>query len=386
VKIIAPKSVLGGVFDVAVVGAGIVGLSCARAAALRGLRVIVIDRDAQANGASVRNFGFVTVTGQERGLAWDRARRACVIWQQVAEQARIPILQRGMWMTTRRAEGVAVLEAFLKTEMAEGCELLGRSESLSRAAGFLSGDIQAMLVSSIDVRVESREAIPKIAAWLNEQYGVVFMRETAVLKVEPPQIGTTRGVVQAGAVVVCPGDDLVGLYAERIALYGVTRCKLQMLRLADPGKRLPSALMSDLGLVRYAGYGDLPEAAALRARLEKEQPLHLTNGVHLIIVQSADGSLVVGDSHHYAVTPDFSSDAAIDQLILDEFAATTGREAPAVIERWTGTYSAASNRTMFMDAPAPRVRLAMVTGGSGASTGFAIGEDVINDLFAGSQH
>jgi hypothetical protein len=41
---------------------------------------------------------------------------------------------------------------------------------------------------------------------------------------------------------------------------------------------------------------------------------------------------------------------------------------------------------MFLDAPAPRVRLAMVTGGSGASTGFAIGEDVINDLFAGSQH
>ena len=385
-KIIASKSVLGGVFDVAVVGAGIVGLSCARAAALRGLRVIVIDRDAQANGASVRNFGFVTVTGQERGLAWERARRACAIWQQVADQARIPILQRGMWMTTRRAEGVAVLEAFLKTEMSEGCELLSRTQALSRAPDWVSGDIHAMLISSIDVRVESREAIPKIAAWLNEQYGVVFMRQTAVLGVEPPQIDTTRGVVQAGSVVVCPGDDLVGLYAERIALYGVTRCKLQMLRLADPGNRLPSALMSDLGLVRYAGYGNLPEAAALRARLEQEQPLHLANGVHLIIVQSADGSLVVGDSHHYAATPDFSSDAAVDQLILDEFAAATGHPAPAVIERWTGTYSAAANRTMFMDAPAPRVRLAMVTGGSGASTGFAIGEEVISDLFAGSEH
>jgi D-hydroxyproline dehydrogenase subunit beta len=383
-KIIVAQSALGGVFDVAVVGAGIVGLACARAAAVRGLRVIVIDRDAQANGASVRNFGFVTVTGQERGLPWDRARRACAIWQQVAEQARIPILQRGMWMTTRRAEGVAVLEAFLQTEMAEGCELLDRAAALTRGAGFVSGEIKAMLTSSIDMRVESREAIPKIAAWLSEQLGVVFMRQTAVLSVEPPRIGTTRGVVQAGSVVVCPGDDLVGLYAERIAHYGVTRCKLQMLRLADPGRRLPSALMSDLGLVRYAGYAALPEAAALRARLEQEQPQHLANGIHLIIVQSADGTLVVGDSHHYAATPDFSSDAGVDQLILDEFAAATGWPPPAVIERWTGTYSAAANRTMFMDTPASRVRLAMVTGGSGASTGFAIGEDVINDLFAGS--
>ena len=39
-------------FDLAVVGAGIVGLATALAAARRGLRVIVIDRDAQANGAS----------------------------------------------------------------------------------------------------------------------------------------------------------------------------------------------------------------------------------------------------------------------------------------------------------------------------------------------
>ena len=44
---------------------GNVGLAHALAAARRGLRVVVIDRDAQANGASVRNFGFVTVTGQE---------------------------------------------------------------------------------------------------------------------------------------------------------------------------------------------------------------------------------------------------------------------------------------------------------------------------------
>src|ERR1700730_13055855 len=121
------QSAVPGVFDLALVGAGIVGLSCARAAALKGLRVVVIDRDAQANGASVRNFGFITVTGQERGTVWNRARRTCAIWQEVAQQAGIPIVHRGLWMTTRRPEAVPLLEAFLGTEMGEGCELLSRA-------------------------------------------------------------------------------------------------------------------------------------------------------------------------------------------------------------------------------------------------------------------
>ncbi len=377
-------SATSGTFDLAVVGAGIIGLACALAAARKGLRVVVIDRDAQANGASVRNFGFVTVTGQERGMAWNRARRSRAVWAEVAEQAGIPILQRGLWLTTRRSEAVPLLEAFVRTEMGEGCEILTPAAARARCAALEAKDTQAVLVSSIDLRVDSRTAIPKIAAWLGARQGVQFLRETAVLSVAPPRLETSRGAVQAGAVIVCPGDDLTGLFAPRISRYQVTRCKLQMMRLADPGFRLPAAVMSDLGLLRYAGYSHLPEAAPLRARIAAEQSEHLAHGVHLIAVQNADGSLIVGDSHAYAVTPDPFAAERVDQLILEEFAAATGRPAPAVLERWTGTYASAAERTMFIDAPSPDVRIVMITSGSGASTGFAIGEEVVDDLFGGS--
>jgi FAD dependent oxidoreductase TIGR03364 len=344
----------------------------------------VIDRDAQANGASVRNFGFVTVTGQERGASWDRARRSCAIWEDVAREAGIAILQRGLWMTARRPESAAVLEAFLQTEMGEGCRILSPRDAAACCAELAGADVHAVLRSSIDLRVESREAIPKIAAWLAERHGVVFVRQTAVLSVEPPRIETSRGVVAAGAAVVCPGDDACSIFPQRIAKYQTTRCKLQMLRLADPGFRLPGALMSDLGLVRYAGYSALPEATALRTRLEAEQGEHLRHGIHLIAVQSADGTLIVGDSHQYATTPDFFADEGVDRLILEEFAAATGRPPPQVRERWVGTYPYCADRTMFMDAPAPAVRIVMITSGSGASTGFAVGEDVVADLFSRS--
>ena len=182
-------------------------------------------------------------------------------------------------------------------------------------------------------------------------------------------------------MIVCPGDDLATLYPDRIALHGVTRCKLQMMRLADPGFRLPAAVMSDLGLARYAGYAALPEATALRRRLEVDQRHALDNGVHLIVVQSADGTLVVGDSHHYATTPDPFASERVDEIILEEFSAVFGGPPPRVLERWTGIYASASDRTMFADAPQENVRLVMITSGTGASTSFAIAEEVVDELF-----
>ncbi len=50
-------------YDLAIVGAGVIGLATAQVAARCGLRAVVIDRDTQANGASIRNFGLVVVSG-----------------------------------------------------------------------------------------------------------------------------------------------------------------------------------------------------------------------------------------------------------------------------------------------------------------------------------
>lgn len=365
--------------DVIVVGAGIVGLAHALAATRLGLRVAVIDRDARANGASIRNFGFVTVTGQERGTVWRRASRSRDVWMEVAGAAGIAIERHGLLMVARRPEAREVLEAFLETEMGEGCLWLDRDEAARRLAPAVPDALAGALASERDLRVESRTAIPALAMWLEEQRGVVFRRGIAVHGVAPGRVETSAGPMEAGAVIVCPGDDLRTLFPALFAQAGVTRCKLQMMRLAAPGYRLPATIMSDLSLVRYAGFAALPEAKPLLARLSAEQPDHLAHGIHLIVAPSADGSLVVGDSHHYHNTPDpFGSDA-VDRLILDEFAAVFGA-VPPVVERWTGTYASA-DRHSLVATPCEGVRLVTVTGGTGASTGFALAEEVVGELF-----
>ena len=139
--------------------------------------------------------------------------------------------------------------------------------------------------------------------------------------------------------------------------------------------------MSDLSLIRYGGYAALPQAEALRRRLAVDQPAHLANGVHLIAVQSADGSLVVGDSHHYGDLPPPFAPAEAEDCILDEFQRATGVSPPPVLERWVGAYAVAEGRNYFIDAPSEDVRLVMVTSGTGASTGFGIAEKTIAGLF-----
>jgi len=367
-----------GAKDIAIVGAGIIGLAHAYMAARRGKRVVVIDRDARANGASVRNFGFITVTGQERGQMWSRALRASTHWREISRQAKINILHNGLLMVAHRDEAHTVLKSFMETEMGEGCALLSTNDFASRYPHFRARPAAA-LHSPHELRVESRQAIPQLASWLAESFGVEFLWATAVHDVSPPVLRTSRGDVFAETAIVCPGDDHISLFSERIAPRKLLRSKLQMMRLADPGFRLPAGIMSDLGLIRYAGYAALPTAQPLLARLRDEQGEHLRHGVHLIVVQSRDGSLVVGDSHHYDPTPDPFSSSKVDELILDEFTRTVCAP-PAVIERWTGTYSS-GGEPVFIDRVSDAVRLVIVTTGAGASISFALAEDVIDDLY-----
>ena len=302
-------------FDCAIVGAGIVGLAHALAARRAGLRVVVLEREARAIGASIRNFGFVTVTGQEKGDCWRRARRARDIWAEVAPQAGIAVHHRGLVFAARRPEALAVLEEFAAGPMGEGCRMLTAAEAAG--LGALRPDLAGAMHSPHELRVESRDAIPRLTAWLAEA------QRRASSAPSPRCMGWRRagwtapaGRITADRIIVCPGTDIRTLFPEVFARRAVTLCKLHMLRVAAPGFALPGAVMSDLGLVRYLGYADGPSLPTLAARLQAEQAAELSHGIHLIVVQGADGSLVVGDCHHYAASPDPFQPAEVDDLIL----------------------------------------------------------------------
>jgi glycine/D-amino acid oxidase-like deaminating enzyme len=268
-------------YDLAVVGAGIIGLAHALAAARRGKRVIVIDRDAQANGASIRNFGFVTVTGQQAGQCWQRAMRSRDIWEEVAQKAGIDVIHSGLVVAARRPEAVHVLEAFAATEMGRECRLMTPAVAQAIVPSLKASALAGALYSPHERRVESRHAIPKLAAWLQEAHGVTILRSTLVREVAPPRIETTAGTIHADAAVVCAGDDFRTLFPERIARYGVVTCKLHMMRVAPPApapRHIPGLAHRRRGAARVRGHGQgrapepLRSAAAYRGGADRRRP------------------------------------------------------------------------------------------------------------------
>jgi FAD dependent oxidoreductase TIGR03364 len=367
-------------FDLVVIGAGIVGLAHALAAVRRGMRVLVLERDSRAASASVRNFGFITVTGQEAGDTRRRALRSRDIWEEVAPEAGIDIVQRGALVVARREEALAVLREYAAGEAAAGCAMLSAEGARARIPA-LRADIAGALESEVELRVEPRDALPRLAAWLEARHGVVFAWDTAAVSLDGASVRHAKGSVSAGAIVVAPGTGVSPFAPDFAQRHRVRHCKLQMMRLAaPPGLALPAVVMTDLSLLRYGGFAAQPSAARLKARLESECAEELANGVHLIVAQAADGSLVVGDSHHYDDHAEPFASQAVDALIVAELHRLFDLPALAATQRWLGYYPVADVRPLIREPLGPRARLVTVTSGTGMSTAFAIAEETLDEL------
>lgn len=371
-------------YDIAIVGAGIVGLAHALAAATRGMRVIVVDRDTTANGASIRNFGFITVTGQSEGATWRRAMRSRDIWADVAPRANIDIVHRNECLIAHSANALEVLQQFAASEMGQQCELLMPGQLIQRVPMARAEGVAGALWSPHELRIEPRTAIPALASHLHREHGVDFRRGVHVRAVRESLLETNDGTIAADLIVVAPGPDLVALFPEVHARHGVRLCKLQMLRLEpQPAHwRLPAAIMSDFGLIRYGGFSAQPAANSLLNILAEQQPEMIEYGIHLIVVQSADGSLIVGDSHEYGATLDPFYSKDVEDAILRLTRSVLEIPNREVVERWIGIYPQSEQSEAFIEAISPRVRLVQVTSGTGMSTSFGLAEEVVADLCA----
>ena len=144
--------------DVLIVGAGIVGMAHALAAAKQGKRVGVFERNPYCVGASIRNFGMVWPIGQPSGSLLDRALRSREIWLEAADGAGFHANPCGSLHLAYRPDEMAVLEEFVteRQRVSSAVSLLTAEEVAQKSADdivfWFGGRSDVEFVGSFEIR------------------------------------------------------------------------------------------------------------------------------------------------------------------------------------------------------------------------------------------
>jgi D-hydroxyproline dehydrogenase subunit beta len=370
--------------DVAIVGAGILGLAHAYLAAKAGRSVVVLEKNPRAAGASVRNFGMIWPIGQPAGTMLALSLRSRELWLEILNHAKLPRRETGSIHVAYRPDEAAVAQEFaeLGRKLGYECSWLKACEVLERSHAVQPDGLAGGLWSGTELTVDPRQVIQHFPSFLAEQYNVQFVFGTSVTAIEPPVVHTGNGQWQAETVVVCSGDDFETLYPQHYAASGLTRCKLQMMRTAPQpnGWQLGPSLAAGLTLRFYPAFQVCTTLPALSRRIAQETPEYDRWGIHALVSQTTDGALTLGDSHEYSLAVDIFNKEEIDEIILRYTKQFLRAPDLTIAERWYGVYAKHPEKPLVVMQPEDGVRIVASPGGSGMTLSFGVAEQSMRDL------
>jgi D-hydroxyproline dehydrogenase subunit beta len=370
--------------EVAVVGAGILGLAHAYEAARRGLRVVIFERNPRASGASVRNFGMIWPIGQPHGRLHQLALSSRARWLEVLEAAGLPYWPDGSLHVVYREDEAAVAREFAEVAPGLGyqCSWLNPEQVLARTSAVQPDGLMGALWSTTELTVDPRLTLAALPRFLEEKYGVEIRLGCCVHGIEPPIIRAGSECWKADHVIVCSGEDFESLYPEVYARSGLTRVKLQMLRTEpQPGKwRLGPSLAAGLTLRFYPAFNICGTLPALKQRIAEETPEYERWGIHGLVSQTAAGELTLGDSHEYNLCVDIFNKEEIDELILGYISGFLRAPSMKIAQRWHGVYAKHPEHAYLSLEAAPGVRIVTSPGGAGMTLSFGVAGRTMEEM------
>jgi FAD dependent oxidoreductase TIGR03364 len=370
--------------DVAIVGAGVVGLAHAYLAARAGRRVVVFERNPAALGASIRNFGMIWPIGQPAGPLHEMALRSRELWLEVLGQAKLPFLQTGSLHVAYREDEAAIGREFSEKAPALGyeCAWLTATETLERSRAIRPKGLLGALWGPTELTVDPRQVIAELPGFLAERYGVRFCFNTAVQRVESSRVYAGDQVWDADLTIVASGDDFQTLFPECFRDSGITRCKLQMMRtVPQPGGwQLGPSLAFGLTFKHYPTFQICESLGALKERIARENAELDRWGIHVMVSQNADGELTIGDSHEYGLAVSIFDKPEVSGLILDYAREYLRVPSLEIAEHWHGVYAKHPEHPYIRVAPESGVRVVTVTSGIGMTMSFGIAEETLREI------
>lgn len=380
-------------FDLIVVGSGILGTFHAYHALLRGLKVLLLEKDNYPVGATVRNFGQAVPSGMVDQWFWYGV-KGLEVYQALQKEFDISVRNNGsVYIASDKDEQQLIHE--LKTHydtVGYACDLLSSDQVLKKYPAIRSSYVQEALFFPQEVSLEPDKMIHRVHVYMQSRF------ENLTLNYNAPVIGAeqlnegvcvrrSNGTSYLGAkLVICNGNEFKLLFPDIFSASGQMVSKLQMLRTVPmPKVELEGNILTGLTIRRYESFEMY--CPSFNQIGTPEHYLELKKwGIHILFKKATDGSFIIGDSHEYADSNQvddlgFQISSYINRLMLNEAQRIVNFDVQQIAGSWAGYYPQHPEKNIVEVNVTDDIHIRTCIGGKGMTAGIGYTEASIQQLF-----
>ena len=367
--------------EILIVGSGIVGLAHALACAKRGKKVLVIEKSLFPIGASIRNFGLIWPIGQPIGNRFERAMKSRSIWLDIIDKTGIYADKSGSLHVVHSADESEIIEEYVQTLREARLDAMFLTpEKTKIVSPKVNGNaLLGSMWSPYEITVNPREAINSIADYLKNTFQVQFEYGVQGIYVNDHSLICSDRIIQFEQAYICSGENFELYTPDKDLL----RVKLQMMRtVPQPYQwKLGPAICGGLTLLHYDSFKHISSLQQLKIRIEKEKPLYIKYGIHVLISQHGNGELILGDSHEYGNTLDPFISEEINTLIIKEINRIYLIPDLTIDQKWIGIYAKYPGFSEYVKKIHDDITIVNGLGGAGMTLSFGLAEEVVSGTY-----
>ncbi len=340
-----------GVYDVLIVGAGIVGAACAAALSSEGLRVAIAERDIVAGGATAAGMGhLVVMDDSEAQFALTRYSRQ--LWMNVAAElpAQVEYRQCGtLWIAADEEEMAEIRRKHLYySDRSVRTEIVD-PETLAR----LEPNLRSGLAGALLVLEDATIYPPCAAAFLIERAcdrGVQLLLGKSVHSAKNGSVRFTDGdEISAGIIVIAAGASAPDIIKD-IEL----RLRKGHLVITDRHPGFVQHQLIELGYLKSAHSQD-------------------ADSVAFNVQPRATGQILIGSSRQYGVEDSRVDVDLLHRMLYRAFAYMPALAGTSTLRTWTGFRAATPDKLPLIGPWSEDETLFLATGHEGLGITTSLG-------------
>ena len=379
-------------YDLIVIGGGILGTFHAYHGLLHGLSVLQLEKDNYPVGSTVRNFGQVVPSGMSDEW-FHYGVRGLEIYQSIQKELDISIRNNGSYYIASDEDEKQIIHELSSHYHSNGYEHeIWDQKQVSVHFPDLKKDyIKEAIVFKQELSVEPEKMIYRLHEYLQQKFdNYTLQYNTTVLDCEQNSEKalvscTNSQKFEADKVIICNGYEFKILYRDLFEDSGLEISKLQMLRTIPLANiQLPGNILTGLTIRRYESFESYcPSFSKLKTPSHYEELKKW--GIHILFKQATDGSIIIGDSHEYALGTNFEDlgfelNSHINDLMLKEANRIMAIDSTQIASSWAGFYAQHKNHIVEHDIE-DRIHIRTGIGGKGMTASAGYAEKSIQKLY-----